>query len=362
MQGRWNGGARVAPLALCVAVVLAGCGDDDDPPVEDDPSSVATPEIGIDTEETAEPADPVATGDADEPIEPGEPAEPVAIGDPDEPVAPVANPATDPDGDDVPGLVVSGLDGRDPADVVSPWLLNAAFFRSDSNTPGSGAVSIGMLRYEDDFPVESHVDFFAPELDTCRLDRDEPGGDADGDGADQGPPPLISGGPALTINTPAGPWFVLEGAASGDDGTETIYEWDGGLPGPLPDDATLSVPGDAFPNVATFALPDEPAAPIRLLPDEGERPGLDTVYTWVPGDGGDYVGLEFLAFDAASGDFIDFPVVCLVDDDGRFTPPDDARAFLATTADDVRLRYVRVRDTLTLQDGIVFRARTIVAE
>ena len=344
-----RGGEGALPLALCAAIVLAGCGgDDDDPPLEEDPPEVAIPVTGspldidasgIDAGGPAEPAEPSVTGEEDEPEEPAE---------------------DDPDGDDVPGLAVNGLDGRDPADVVSPWFVNATFFRLNSITPGSGDARVSMVRYGDDFPFGAFVDFYAEELDTCELNRGDSGGD---EGESDGELPLrISGGSSLTINTPAGPWFVLESEPVGEDGTEVRYATNDGLPGPLPDDATLSIPGDAFPNVAAFELPDEPGPPIRLLPYEEERLGPDTVYTWIPGDGSDYVELDFIAFDPETGDFIDFPLTCMAVDDGEFTPSDEARAFLATTTDDVRLRYSRERDTLTLADGIVFRARVIVAE
>ena len=370
MQGRSKAGAhpsatkrtlpRTVPLALCAAIALAGCGsDDDDEPTEDDPSSVATPTVDAETQEPigpAEPIPPVGVGEPDEPVGSDEPLAPIALFESDEP-------EPDPDGDDVPGLVVNGLDGQDPTDVVSPWLLNATFFRLDSNTPGSGDAGVDLVRYDDDFPVGAHVDFYSKELDTCRLNRTGDAGDDPGDAdPDDAPPPLVGGGSSVTINTPAGPWFVLDGEAFGEDGTQTFYATNDGLPGPLPADATLSVPGDVFPNVPAFELPDEPAVPIRLLPDEGERLGLDTVYTWVPEQGSDHVALQFIALDAATGDFVDFPITCVVADDGRFAPPDDVRTFLATTTDAVRLRYDRVRDTLTLRDGIVFRARTIVAE
>ena len=365
LEGR--AGATAVPLALCVALALAGCGsDDDDEPPEDDPSSVATPTIDAEAQEPvgpAEPIPPVGAGEPDEPVGSDEPLAPIAIFQPDGPEPDEPEPEPDPDGDDVPGLVVNGLDGLDPADVVSPWLLNATFFRLDSNTPGSGDAGVGLVRYDDDFPVGAHVNFYSKELDTCRLNRTDDAGDDPGDAdPDDAPPPLVGGGPSITINTPAGPWFVLDGEAFGEDGTQTRYATNNGLPGPLPADATLSVPGDVFPNVAAFELPDEPAVPIRLMPDEGERLGLDTIYTWVPGRGGDHITLQFIALDAATGDFVDSPVFCTVVDDGRFAPPDDVRTFLATTTDEVLLRYARVRDVLTLRDGIVFRARTIVAE
>ena len=347
-------GAGALPLALCAAIALAGCGgSDDDPPVEEGPPAIATPATGSPLGTDAGDADaggpdgpdePIVTGDEDDTEEPAE-------DDPD---------GDDPDGDDVPGLVVNGLDGRDPADAVSPWFVNATFFRLNSFTPGSGDATVGMVRYGDDFPVGAFVDFYAKELDACELNRDDSGGD---EGESDGELPLrLSGGSSLTINTPAGPWFVLESEPVGEDGTEVRYATNDGLPGPLPDDATLSIPGDAFPNVAAFELPDEPAPPIRLLPYEAERLGPDTVYTWIPEDGSDYVELDFIAFDPETGDFIDFPLTCMAVDDGEFTPSDEARAFLATTTDDVRLRYSRERDTLTLADGIVFRARVIVAE
>ena len=265
----------------------------------------------------------------------------------------------DPTGDDRPGLLVAGLDGRSAEAVTSPWLVNAFLFRNASATPATGQATVALLRYEDDFPIARHVDFFAGELDTCELRREDGGSDGDGD---EGSPPLtISGGTAVTINTPSSPWLVLERRTL-DDGTGVDYERAfGEWPGQLPDGATLSIPGDAFPGVAAYPL-GEPAAPIRLLPDENEPPGADTVYTWVPGEGRDYIEIAFIAVEPDGGELIDFPLVCTVVDDGRFELPEDARAFVATTPDTLELRYERAREIVELADGIVFRTLTKVAE
>ena len=308
---RRMGGLSPRPFALCLTLfALAGCGSDDEgggtPRPEDDP-----------------------------------------------PTGPERN---DPDGDDRPGLVIAGLDGQSAEGVTSPWLVSTTVFRNASDTPPTGEASVGLLRYEDDFPFARHADFFESELDTCELRRG--GIDASGGGS---PPPRVGGGETVTINAPSGPWLMLERQPL-DDGTGGDYrrpfgEW----PGELPEGATLSIPGDEFPNVAAYPLV-EPPSPIRLLPDEDEPLGADTVYTWIPGGGTDHMVLAFLASEPGGGDFIDFPLVCSVVDDGRFELPEAARAFVATATDELELRYERVRRTLELADGIVFFTSLEVAE
>ena len=345
-------GTRVRTLALGTVFALVGCGDGNGGSAPAAPVSDGAPPNGSSGSDGAgPPGDTGAVGAGGEP-QAGEPGA-------DEPGADGFG-TDDPDGDDRPGLVVESLDGQAPEDLVAFWLADATFSRSDAR-PGSGDAAVGLTGYVDGLALDAFVDFYAPALDVCTLNRSG-SDDGAGEGGSGSAPPFVSGGPSVTVNTPAGPWFTIDAGRFGEGGEALVYAVNDALPGALPDDATLSIPGDAFPTVAAFALPDEPAAPVRLLPGDGERLGAETVYTWVPGNGSEVVEMRFVALDAETGVFVDFPVVCTVVDDGEFALPDEARAFLEATTDDVRVRYGRARDVLAFADGIVFRTRVAVAE
>ena len=308
---------RLAPLALCLATLGACGGDNDD---DDDVATVGGDDFGA----------------------PGE--MPETEGDP-----PIDDSPPDPNAR--PGLVVRGLDGRAAEDVRVRWFVNTQLFRNDS-FPESSEARVRLLEYRGQ-QVSSLLDFYAKELDTCELTREDTGGGGGGN-----PPPRVGGGATVTIGSQAGPWLVLDRMLS-EDGTQVTYG--GPLPGPLPNGATLSIPGDVFPSVAAYPLDAEPPVPVGLLPGAGEPIDARGVFSWVPVNGDDFVELVFAAFDA-NGDFIDFPLSCDVVDDGRFELPPEAVAFIESTDDVLRLEYERTREVLELSGGIVFRTRTTVRE
>ena len=268
-------------------------------------------------------------------------------------------PTVDPDNDDRPGLAIEGLNGTPADQLTSPWLANMSFFRVDSLTPGTGDAFIELLQYDENFQVSNHLDFYAPELDTCEIR------DLNGDGGISGggnEPDMVSGGKSLTINTPSGTWFDL-GMTESSVG---VYETDNALPGAFPDDLTLSIPGDVFPSVAAYPLV-EPVPPVRILPTANvlTLDDVTTPFTWIPGVvvPGGYVELTGLAFDV-SDEFIGFPILCEVVDDGSFTMPQNViDAFAAMPADEtIRVRFERSISRVDFIDGIVFHQRSTVSE
>lgn len=265
-------------------------------------------------------------------------------------------PTTDAQDDDRPGLVIEGLNGVDASMVTSPWLAVVNLFRVESATPGSGDAFVGLVQYNNDFPASQFIDFYTTELDTCEIrDNTEPDG---GDGGDEGgtPPPRISGGETVVINTPSGPWFSIERTTDDD----VSYSTNNGLPGALPSGATLSIPGDAFPTVAAYPLV-EPEPPVRLTPELDEPVSVDSEYTWMPGNPAGFIQITLLEF-ASNGDFLGFPVNCDVVDDGSFTLPANVLSFITASPNELRMRYSRVINRLDIINGIVFSHNSEVAE
>ncbi len=321
----------------------------DDPAPTEGPITVEDPTT---IEEPVTEEDPTTIEDPVTEEDPTTIEEPVTVGSAMFPV--------DVDNDDRPGLIVTGLNGVDPVDLVSPWLVNAQTFRLDSITPGSGDGFVDMLRYQDDFPVAIHIDFFEQELGSCDIrDPAVPQPIDSGDGGS--PPPLISGGSTVVINTPSGPWFTYEAQLNSDNGN-IFYSTNDQLPGALPVGATLSIPGDAFPTVAAHPL-YEPAPPVRLLPDITQFVAPDSIYSWIPENTAPaFVKLNLLAYSGDDNFFEGFFVTCYLEDDGAFTMPDEVVDYVATTPFNLEARYSRVYARLDFTNGIVIYQENEVAE
>jgi len=254
-------------------------------------------------------------------------------------------------------LIVTGFDETN-ADATSPWLVNLRLFRLNSQLGETGDGDIDLVRYNDDFPVSTHVDFYTSELDVCEINDPNAPASGGGDGGD-GPPPSISGGVTVTINSPAGPWFTFERDIVVG---ESFYATDNGLPAELlPAGATLSIPGDVFPAVVAHPLFDPPAAPERLLPDADAPITANSAYSWIPGTDKTRMEILLLAFED-DGSFVDFVVICDVVDDGAFTMPADVVEFVSTTPLQLEARYDRAYDRVDFVDGIVIRQLSAIGE
>lgn len=267
------------------------------------------------------------------------------------------SPTIDAQSDDRPGLIVEGPDGVDTSTINSSWLVLVNLFQREAKTPGSGDAYVDLTQY-DNAPVSLFIDFYTKELDTCEIRDDNTlsgeGGDSDGGG---NPPQQISGGEAVVINTPSGPWFSIERTIDGN----VFYQTDNGLPGALPPGATLSIPGDAFPTVAAYPLV-EPQPLVRLTPALDEPVSVDSEYTWVPGNPAGFIEILLLEFAPLNGDFLGFRIHCDIVDDGSFTLPENVLSFIASSPNELRLRYSRVLRRLDIINGIVFYQNSKVAE
>jgi len=255
-------------------------------------------------------------------------------------------------------MIVTGFNDTNK-DATSGWLVNARMFRLNSDLADTGDATIDLVKYNDDFRVSRHVEFYTDELDTCEInDPDAPSTDTGNGGGDGNVPPTVSGGLAVVINTPSGPWFTLTRTIQ--DG-QSIYTADNELPGELlPAGATLSIPGDVFPTVAAHPL-FEPVAPDRLLPDEDLPVTADSAYSWIPTDDKNYMRITLQAYNA-DNEFVGFVVNCDVEDDGSFTMPADVINFISTTPYRLQARYARTYNRLDFVNGIVIRQRSRIAE
>jgi hypothetical protein len=265
----------------------------------------------------------------------------------------------DTEGDDRPGLIVSGVGVGNADKLMSPWLVNLQIFRNspfDANaTPGDGRVEL--VQYQDNFEVESHVDFYTPDLGRCLIrDLSAPSGTQGEDGDNV--PPLVSGGSTVVINSPSGPWFEFPAEVQANGAVE--YEVVDQLPGALPAKASLSIPGNVFPNVAEYPL-YEPEPVIRILPDPNDPITAATSYSWFPENAKTFIKLDFLAFND-TGEFQGFPVTCFATDEGRFTPTDEAVQALLNSPFNIELRYSRTYSRVDAYNGIAFRQAITIAE
>lgn len=281
------------------------------------------------------------------------------------------------EGDDRPGMIVTGLSEPGVAQSVSAWLVSVRQFRfasasssgsssenSSENSSGSssvGTLSVELTRYADDFPVTEHIRFFSENLDTCLIRNAQSEATAD---AGNPPPLIIDGGPTVVFNTASGPQFSIPRTYLSDD--QTSYELKDELEGALAEGVTLSIPGAAFPTVPAYPL-FEPKPVERLLPELSQSVSVESDFSWIPLDQAAHVKIDFMSHDA-SGEFMEYPLSCWVEDDGAFELPGTAIAALdslETTSDTgatVHVRYSRVYSRVDVIDGMVFHQRMEVAE
>lgn len=273
----------------------------------------------------------------------------------------------DVDGDDRQGLIVTGLAGLPATQVNSPWLAMTRTFWSVSaiglspdpatgSMPSqSGNVAVELAVYADDFPVAAHLQYLDRPLDSCVVHQNTSWNDSE---IDNPPPPSISGGQSLVINTPSGPWYSTRARLSADG--QIVYESKDQLPGELPANASLSIPGSTFPTVSDYPL-HAPQPVTRLQPGIEQSVDEGTLLRWVSVPHNTWVKIDWLAFDDA-GDFLGFPVSCHVIDDGAFEPSVDVRTALAGMTVRLAVRYSRVYSRLDVRNGIVFYQEMEVAE
>lgn len=258
---------------------------------------------------------------------------------------------------DRPGMIIKGLNGQDPSAATASRFVHTLTFRIDSNTPGSGDAHAMLFHYSPDLTVDHVADFYEIALDTCKLDS-EPDTTHSAD-ANSGAAPLsVSGGQSITINSMNGAWFTLPLSVS--EQGDVIYATNNGLPGALPAAAYLSIPGDNFPGIERYSL-FEPEPPTRLLPALDKPVSTESFYTWVPDPRKGSVKINVLAFDAQNV-FLGYKASCTVKDDGSFTMPQKILDLIASSPDQLSVRYSRVYNRLDLINDVLFFQEAEVTE
>lgn len=263
--------------------------------------------------------------------------------------------------DDPAGMIVTGTDENGGSMAVSPWLASIRLFRRESEPSGRGTVTVELARYAENFPVAAHIGFYAEALDECTIRNRE---SQSGVNPDNPPPPGLDGGDTVVLNMPSGPFLSLGRRLTSDQ--QLSYQAQTAQSGPLPEEATLSIPGAAFPTVAAYPL-YEPEPVVRLHPDDSLAVTAESQFSWIPSHPSTHVKIDFMAFDEL-GDFLWYPVSCWVKDDGTFELPTAVNEALepfeslVEPAHRLRVRYSRVYSRVDLLGGIVFHQRLEIAE
>lgn len=244
---------------------------------------------------------------------------------------------------DFPGMAAYGLNGQDPDEALAPWLVTVNLFRSARSESGLGNAKISTLRYNETSTMQRHLDHYNGQwdADTCTIEDDSSDGGS-------GTPPYVSGGESVVFNTPAGTWYTINA------NSDLRYIVENELPGALPANTTLSIPGDTFPTVAAYPLL-QPQPAIRISPGIETTVDINSEYRWMPdGDPGTSMVIVFGEYDA-NGDYIGFAdLSCQVEDDGEFALPADALNFVTSSQNSLRVRYDRLLRRMDYVDGIAF--------
>ena len=363
-RGRRTRGEAIGALALGAAVLLGGCsGDGDDDPTAqtlptEDPAGGDAGDGGFGLGGGA--GNGAATaGTGDELPGAGQAGEvdETPLSGADRPL-PGADPVEVQDLDDREALVVESPADA-PINAASEYLVFTELFGSGSSPGSGGYAGVQLIRFDAPNSFAGQVDFYDErwigELDTCfTRELGASGGDGAGDDDD---PLQVSGGETLLISTPAGTFGEIPRVVEPGN---VFYDADGTLPGPVPAGATLSIPGDDFPVVADYPLPDLPPVPVRLSPTDGEALTTETEYAWEPDDAGGFFKIDFLS--SSDDGLLGFPVTCIVRDDGAFELTDEAIDALVAAPGTVTVRFSRVAALIELRDDIVFFTANELAE
>jgi len=252
------------------------------------------------------------------------------------------------DGDDIPGIIVAGLNGISPSQLDSRLLAYATLLRHGPtpNQPGTGQISL--VEYPQSYSVAAFLISFGSNLDSCLIQ--DPANSPLLAAANA--PTTISGGAAISIDSPAGTWFAFSRLA-----TQTGPTYLGVLqtPGPLPRGAKLSIPGDQFPALLGHPL-YEPDPPTRLLPDADQEVTPDTTFSWLPSDRPTIMEISLHAFSDAFL-YLGYAVTCMVVDDGSFSMPAHVRSFINGTDNRLLAFYTRWYQRLDLVNGVMVYQR-----
>jgi len=262
---------------------------------------------------------------------------------------------------DVPGLIVTGLNGRQPDEIFPGFYVSIFTYRTEGRFDGDGTARVNLLDYEGGTNFQVFIDFFTPEAEACEnfivANNTPSSGSGSGDGGGT-PPPRLFAGNSVTFKSGDSTWLEL--VPDGD--AEPSYESSTGMPGPMPENATLSIPGSsAFPSVDLYPLIDT-EFPIRLSPDVDELVRTDSLFSWMPSaQEGQLMGLNFLGYNA-DGSFRERVAECNVIDDGNFQVPTDILELIGNYDGTVEVAYFRYARKLDLIDNTVFIQRVIREE
>lgn len=249
------------------------------------------------------------------------------------------------DGLHYPGLSVHGLGGEDPSQLSTQWYSTVRMYRDEMFEDGS-FITVRPRQYLSENTLQSYIDFQLGlvDLDNCIV---RPNGETDTSPVFTGSSRRsVSAGAEIFINTPLAPLYTI----NIDD--ENEYRINGVSP-PLPEQATLMLPGDTFPTVAAYPIYDA-EQPVNLTPGY-ETVTANSTYTWTAGsDSSSFIEILFIDYDASSSDERS-PIRCDVLDDGEFELPQDALDYLASREGyDIQVRYYRSKRRLDYIDGVLF--------
>ena len=224
---------------------------------------------------------------------------------------------------DTTGSTTSATDGDTTGSTTS----------TTGGIPTSPVSQFGYIGVSNEEPIYFDASFFSfpqqitfptllselrPTSDYCEvLDLFDTGDDIDDiDGFDGFDITSISAGDVLTISSPAGSYAEL---TKSEQFGFIFYELDDNviLPAPVPDNLSVSFPGDQFPAFTSVALPI--AEPLLVSsPSALEQSTASTTFSWTPSsDSNSRIELSLSSFSAAG--FI--LVNCTIVDDGSFAFP-----------------------------------------
>jgi len=139
--------------------------------------------------------------------------------------------------DDLPGLIVTGLNGNTAQSVTSELLVSLSTWRTEPFETSRSLADAIIVPYTDGLNLKTAIDFYAPKFSECKILIGDSNGSGGGGSNDS--PTNLDVGSTISINTPSGVWATL----TNNGESSPVYKVSS-LPAVVPNMATLNIPAN----------------------------------------------------------------------------------------------------------------------
>ena len=242
-------------------------------------------------------------------------------------------------GNDTSGDTGNNTGGDSSGDTISGNVQFLGFVSIDEDVSANEVNATGsFIRYTSAIAGNLFEPVYTPQLDSCTVQTiDASNSNTDFPDINANVvPEIVSAGEVIPLTSSAGSYIQLS--------RESVFGFlfyspePDTVPGPIPSQLTLDIPGDVFPAFANVNMPVVQPL-ITSSPTQGQPITPTTSFTWTAGSNSDaYIAISATTIDATGASTV---VECEATDDGEFSFPAQTQtemgaSFTSTIADYVR--------------------------